>query len=617
MKKSKTNNETLKIVDTHFHLGPLLDKKNLLISNDTINTWQGIVDIITEFCNVPSALIMKVDPPDIEIFCSANSPGNPYKPGDREPLPGLYCEEVINRKERLLVPNALKDEKWKRNPDIKLGMISYLGFPLLWPDDNVFGTLCVLDSKENNYNSSFEKLIFKFKELIESRLALLYRTTINRISLEYILNGLSDGIIVHDLNRRIRFFSNVAEKITGYKKEEVLGKDCHTVFGGPLCGEQCSFCNGNKGVAGKAEYSIAFKAKNKKAHHLEMTASMLKGDHNNDVGVLAVFRDLTEITELRNIAGEIHRFGNIIGKDKKILHIFQQIMNMSEYDFPVHIYGETGTGKELIAKAIHDVSRRKDHPFVPINCGALPEGLVESELFGHVKGSFSGAVRDKKGRFELANGGTVFLDEIAELPKNMQVKLLRFLQDGVLEKVGSEKSVSVNVRVISATNKTLKKEVKSNNFRDDLFYRLNVIPVNIPPLRERKNDIPLLADHFLTIINTSHEKTRHEISDEAISLMKQYHWPGNVRELTSAIQFAVIRCTDHIIKPHDLPLEITEIQGNRSLRGPAKKLNAELVVSALTKAGGNKVKAAKLLGVGRATLYRFINNHPQVVSDDA
>ena len=180
-----------------------------------------------------------------------------------------------------------------------------------------------------------------------------------------------------------------------------------------------------------------------------------------------------------------------------MIKVFQQIINVAEYDYPVHIFGETGTGKELVAEAIHKESPRKDGPFVPINCGAMPEGLVESELFGHVKGSFSGAIRNKKGRFELADGGTIFLDEVAELSKHMQAKLLRFLQDGKFEKVGGEKTVRINVRVISATNKDLKEEMKANRFRDDLYYRINVLPISLPPLRKRKSDIPLLVDHFL------------------------------------------------------------------------------------------------------------------------
>ncbi|MBW2296043.1 MAG: sigma 54-interacting transcriptional regulator, partial [Deltaproteobacteria bacterium] len=265
----------------------------------------------------------------------------------------------------------------------------------------------------------------------------------------------------------------------------------------------------------------------------------------------------------------------------------------------------------LVAHAIHNESRRGGAPFVPINCGALPEGLIESELFGHVKGAFSGAIRDKKGRFELADNGTVFLDEISELPKPMQVKLLRFLQEGSFEKVGGEKTTLVNVRVISATNKYIKKEVQRGNFREDLYYRLNVIPITVPPLRERKNDIPLLVDHFLDQFPEILENEKMRISDEALAMMMDYRWPGNVRELQNAVQFSIVRSRGDTIRPEDLPLELKDFIVEKPRRGPARKLDAAMVKAALAKTGGNKAKAAKLLGVGRATLYRFLGSQPQ------
>ncbi|MBT7697625.1 MAG: sigma-54-dependent Fis family transcriptional regulator, partial [Desulfobacterales bacterium] len=268
--------------------------------------------------------------------------------------------------------------------------------------------------------------------------------------------------------------------------------------------------------------------------------------------------------------------------------------------------------KELVAKAIHNESHRSGAPFVPINCGALPEGLIESELFGHVKGSFSGAVRDKKGRFELAANGSIFLDEVAELPKNVQVKLLRFLQEGSIEKVGSEKTILVDARVISATNKDLKKEVKKGTFREDLYYRLDVIPVSIPPLRQRKNDIPLLANHFLQQIYDRYGHKQYAISDASIALMLDYEWPGNVRQLENAMQFAAIKCKGNEIMPHELPMELSELQSDGIKRGPSKKLDIEIVKTALGKAGGNKAKAARLLGVGRATLYRFLDDNVDI-----
>ena len=314
-----------------------------------------------------------------------------------------------------------------------------------------------------------------------------------------------------------------------------------------------------------------------------------------------------------NLTGLQHKYSDfhgIISTDPQMLHIFQQIQNVAGYDASVHIYGATGTGKELIAHAIHNESQRKNGPFVPINCGALPEGLIESELFGHVKGAFSGAIRDKKGRFELAHNGTIFLDEVSELPKHAQVKLLRFLQEGLIEKVGSEKIQTVNVRIISATNKVLKTEIRSHRFRDDLFYRLNVIPLNLPPLQARRQDIPLLVGYFLN----KFEHIDYYFSKQSLEILMQYDWPGNVRELENIVQFAVIASQHNVITPADLPMELNTSNFNQKQKGRKVILIADAVKSALKKTGGNKAKAARLLGVSRATIYRFITDYPEVLS---
>ncbi|MDX2440585.1 MAG: sigma 54-interacting transcriptional regulator [Desulfobacterales bacterium] len=434
----------------------------------------------------------------------------------------------------------------------------------------------------------------------------------NQENLERILDNLKDGIIAHDLNRRIFYFNRAAEKITGYKRKEVIGKDCHQAFGEPFCGGHCSFLNDKLTLTDKAEYSMNIMTKGGESRHVEMTAVMMKDDNNHDFGMLASFIDVTELLNLKIRVGESTGFSNIIGRDRKMLMLFRQIKDVAEYDYPVHISGETGTGKELVALAIHNESHRGGAPFVPINCGALPEGLIESELFGHVKGAFSGAIRDKKGRFELADGGSILLDEIAELPKILQVKLLRFLQDGIIEKVGGEKTISVNVRVISATNKDLKKEVRKNKFREDLFYRLNVIPINIPPLRERKTDIFILIDSFLDQAENKNQKKK-KFSNEALSVMMAYSWPGNVRELQNAVLFATVKCHGSIIKPDDLPLELKTSKNSIQKRGPSGKLDIDAVNKALIKTGGNKAKTARLLGVGRATLYRFFKDHPEII----
>ena len=431
-------------------------------------------------------------------------------------------------------------------------------------------------------------------------------------NLARILDSLKEGIIAHDLDRKVFFFNLEAERITGFKRDEVLGRDCHDVFGAPFCGHRCSFCGTDPIPADQVAYPLNFTNKSGETRRLEFSATMIRDEGGCYVGVLASFRDVTELFDLRRRSGSLKRFNNIIGGNSKIQAVFQQITDVAQYDFPVHLFGETGTGKELVANAVHNESRRGGAPFVPINCGALPEGLIESELFGHVKGAFSGAVRDKKGRFELADGGSIFLDEVAELSKPMQVKLLRFLQEGTFEKVGGERTLSVNVRVISATNKDLKKEVQQGVFREDLFYRLSVIPIQIPPLRERRNDIPLLAEHFIRQVTEQSGQHPPGISETALSLMMDYAWPGNVRELQNAVQFAIVKCNKKIITPDDLPLELRAYEGPAVKRGPSKKLEPDAVRQALLKTGGNKARAARVLGVGRATLYRFLHENPSL-----
>ena len=272
----------------------------------------------------------------------------------------------------------------------------------------------------------------------------------------------------------------------------------------------------------------------------------------------------------------------------------------------VDIQGESGTGKELVALAIHKESSRVQGNFVPVNCGALPEGLLESELFGHVKGAFTGAHRDRKGRFELADGGTIFLDEVGELSPATQVKLLRVLQDGRFEPVGSEHTVRVNVRVISATNKRLEEEVVAERFREDLYYRLCVMPIIILPLRDRREDIPLLLENFIAKFSEETWGKKITISDAALSILRSHSWPGNVRELINMMKFALAKCHGQKIKPEHLPptlhVNMARLYISRQ-REPKLKSNA--VVEALKEAKGNKCRAAEILGVSRSTLYRF------------
>ncbi|MGD8775380.1 MAG: sigma 54-interacting transcriptional regulator [Syntrophobacterales bacterium] len=427
-------------------------------------------------------------------------------------------------------------------------------------------------------------------------------------NLERILDNLMEGIIAHDKERRILFFNRAAERITGYDRLEILGRDCHEAFGAPFCGGRCSFCGEPPNSWTRVDYPLNIVSKQGDPRRIEMSVTGMTDETGCFVGVLAAFRDVTDLIGLQIRLGQVTSFAGIIGQDHKMLQIFEQIRELATNDYPVNITGETGTGKELVAAAIHNESQRGGGPFVPINCGALPEGVLESELFGHVKGAFSGAIRDKKGRFELADEGTIFLDEVTDLPKSMQVKLLRVLQEGTFERVGGEETITVNVRVISATNRDLKREVDRNNFREDLYYRLNVVPIELPPLRDRKNDIPLLVEHFLKEAREKGQKATG-LTKKALAVMLDYPWPGNVRELQNALHYGLVKCKGKVIQIDDLPLELRE---RSSRRGPVRKLDEQAVRAALELTGGNKAKAARHLGVGRATLYRFLADFPDV-----
>ncbi|MCJ7693424.1 MAG: sigma 54-interacting transcriptional regulator, partial [Sedimentisphaerales bacterium] len=325
--------------------------------------------------------------------------------------------------------------------------------------------------------------------------------------------------------------------------------------------------------------------------------------------------DITELTQLRRRLKTEQSFSGIVGRDTKMLELFDNIRELAEVNMPVLIQGESGTGKELVAAAIHNEGVRSDKPFVPVNCAALPEGVLESELFGHVKGAFTGAVLDRKGRFELADGGTIFLDEIGDLPPTMQVKLLRVLQGGTFQRVGGEETVKVDVRVISATNKDLWAEVADGKFREDLYYRLCVVPVHLPALRHRRNDIPILAEWLLKKALTEVGRTDVAFSPEAVNAMVDHDWPGNVRELENAIRYSLVKCRENVLRPEHFPMKVFEkssMDPHRPKKKRRRKLQPAVVERVLEETCGNKVEAARRLGVSRATLYRFLEDKKAV-----
>lgn len=321
-----------------------------------------------------------------------------------------------------------------------------------------------------------------------------------------------------------------------------------------------------------------------------------------------------ENKRLQDTVERTYSFSNIISKNARMQELFDAIRRIADYKTTVMITGDSGTGKELVARAIHFNGVRKKFPFVPVNCGAIPGQLLESELFGHVKGAFTDARTDKTGLVEEADGGTLFLDEIGELPQNLQVKLLRVLQDEEIRKVGGTSSIQVDIRILAATSKDLEEELAQGRFREDLFYRLNVFPIQLPSLNERLEDVPLLVDHFIKVFNKRLNSGVEGITKEAMAKLMQYQWPGNIRELENTIERAMVLCSEGMIQPEHLPKKIQQYtgsmvvfeEGDLSIKKNARLLEERMIREALERTEGNRTRAAKLLSIShRALLYKI------------
>ncbi len=428
-----------------------------------------------------------------------------------------------------------------------------------------------------------------------------------------ILDSVADGVFTVDLGWRITSFNRAAEHITGIGKEEALGRQCWEVFRANICEKQCVLrqtLETGKRIVNQPIYIVTSDGNR---IPISISTAILKDENDRIIGGVETFRDLSLVEELRKELSGRHTFFDIVSKSKEMHRLFVILEQVAQSDTTVLLEGESGTGKELFARALHSISPRRKDPLVIVNLGALPDTLIESELFGHKAGAFTDARIDRIGRIAAAEGGTLFLDEIGDLSPHLQVRLLRVLQERTYEPLGSNKPIQANIRIVAATNKDLGALVKEGSFREDLYYRVNVVKLTLPPLRERREDIYLLADHFLRRFNRLTGKQITGISPEVLSILMTYDFPGNARELENIIEHATVLCRGGLIEIQHLPdylhraVPLTET----GTRGPAptKKvkwadLEREFLLQVLEDNNWNRRASARELGIGRQTLWR-------------
>jgi len=422
-----------------------------------------------------------------------------------------------------------------------------------------------------------------------------------------ILDSINEGVFTVDLDWRVTTFNAAAERITGVPRQEAIGRPCSDVFRASICERDCAlrrtFTTGKPIVNATAQITSAAGEQ----IPVRISTALLKDASGAVTGGVETFQDLSRVEQLRKELDSRYTFEDIVGRSAPMQKLFEVLPRIAESSSTVLLEGASGTGKELFARAIHSLSPRRKKPFIAVNCAALPDTLLESELFGYKAGAFTDARRDKPGRFVLADGGTLFLDEIGEVSPAMQVRLLRVLQERVVEPLGAIEPVKVDVRVVAATNKDLAELVRQGKFREDLFYRIHVIHLKLPPLRERREDIPLLVDRIIAKFNRLQGKDIAGISEEAMVRLMEHNYPGNVRELENIIEHAFVLCPSGWIELRHLPPELRpagpsegDLGGSMSLRS----MEQHLIAAALRRHNGNRTRAARELGINVSTLYR-------------
>ena len=673
------------------------DTSEIAIPSDALQKWQRIVDLLASIMQVPSAVVTKMEPPHCTSYrtiVSSNSTGNPFPIDQIFSMEiGTFCETVIKNRQPLLVANGLEDNAWESAPEMGVGMVSYLGYPISWPDGRIFGTICVLDSKTNHYSDLYQEMLMQCRDVLEADLVTLARLGGALEELQEELKQERDR-----LRLLLNITNSMMSKLDLGHLVAALSKDLASLAKSDLCAlmlpdsdhEQLRIATLYQSDArGAISKEMTVPIKGSISGHVFRTARSVRIDNIDEtryaseifenpdgqdfkervmaeglksaccfpllnkgrvLGVLTAARRTehgftaddevfleqlahqvaiavenalaygratesldSETEQKRYLQEEIrseYNFGKVVGANRGLKTALEQVSVVAPTDSGVLILGETGTGKELIARAIHDLSPRRDQAFVKLNCAAIPLGLLESELFGHERGAFTGAIAPKIGRFELANRGTLFLDEVGDIPLELQAKLLRVLQEQEFERLGSNRTHKVNVRIVAATHRDLAKMVSRQTFREDLYYRLKIFPIAVPPLRQRTEDIPLLVRHFVDVYSQKMSKTINSIPDAVMAALVQYGWPGNVRELQNFLERAVI------LSPHSvLRAPIAELAPLDHVREAPPAVNVleqterEQIVRALDKSNwivGGRNGAAVRLGLKRTSLiYRM------------
>ncbi len=424
-----------------------------------------------------------------------------------------------------------------------------------------------------------------------------------------IFDSIADGVFTINKDRVITSFNRAAEKIIGISRKEAIGHYCYDVLRANICQTSCALEKTIK--TGKQTINLPVNVLNSegKGVPISISTAILRDEKGKIIGGVETFRDLSAIEELKKRLSRQSTFEDIISTNHEIQKIFNILPEIAESDSTVLIQGPSGSGKELFAKAIHNLSNRRKKPYIVVNCGSLPDTLLESELFGYVKGAFTDAKKDKPGRFALAEGGTIFLDEVGSISPALQVRLLRVLQEREYEPLGATALLKADVRVVAATNKNLADLVKEGVFRDDLYYRLNVIKIELPPLSQRWEDIPLLIEHFIRSFNYKKVKNISGVSNDVLDFLMSYDFPGNIRELENIIEYAFVLCRGAVIEIEHLPKEL--VKGFRPRSRESKKLpnrfqkaESEVIIETLHKYKGHRARAAEELGIDKSTLWR-------------